>query len=242
MGDCLKILPTIASESVDAVIADLPYGITQAKWDCEINLESLWREYKRVAKPTAVFVLFASQPFTSKLISSNMKWFKYCWYWEKEKGTGFLNAKKQPLRCIEEICVFYKKPGKYNPQMIELDKPRKRNLPSSPTEGVNNVASFGKELQYKEYTHSYPKNLLKYGRDKGNKGQHSTQKPIELMKYLVKTYSDEGDLILDNAMGSGTTCVAAKALNRDYIGIEMDEGIFEIARQRVEETERPAKC
>lgn len=179
-------------------------------------------------------MLFGSQPFTSKLISSNLDWFKYCWYWEKEKGTGFLNAKKQPLRCIEEICVFYKE-NKYNPQMVPLEKPYRHKLPTKATETLNDVASFGTEIQYREYTHSYPKNILQYPRDNSNKGLHSTQKPIALLEYLVATYTNPGDLVLDNTMGSGTTCLAAKNLNRDYIGIEIDSEMYEIAKVRIGE-------
>ena len=158
LGDCLELMNQIPNKTIDVVIADLPYGITQSAWDCVIPLDQLWSHYKRIAKDNTPFILFASQPFTYKLIGSNFKWFKYCWYWEKEKGTGFLNAKKQPLRCIEEICVFYNKAGKYNPQMKKLDKPIKRNLPTKSTETVNPVGSFGKKIEYKEYTHSYPKN------------------------------------------------------------------------------------
>jgi site-specific DNA-methyltransferase (adenine-specific) len=236
--DCLRSLPNLPEKQVDLILADLPYGITQAKWDCEIPLDKLWPLYERVAKPTAAIVLFASQPFTSKLILSKLEWFKYCWYWEKEKGTGFLNAKHQPLRCVEEICVFYQKSATYNPQMVELEKPRKRNLPTSSTETVGEVASFGKEIEYKIYTHAYPKNLLRFGRDKGNKGVHSTQKPLALIEYLVKTHSNEGDLVLDNVMGSGTTGVACKNLGREFIGIEIDPPMFEIAKQRIESAQK----
>ncbi len=236
LGDCLDVMPQIADKSVDAVIADLPYGITKAKWDCEIPLDCLWREYKRIAKPDAPFVLFGSQPFTSKLICSNLPWFRYCWYWEKEKGTGFLNAKKQPLRCIEDICVFYKNSGKYTPQMVPLETPYRHKLPTIATELTNSVASFEEEIQYKEYTHAYPKNLLKYPRDNSNKGRHSTQKPLKLMEYLIKTYTEEGDTILDNVMGSGTTGIAAKKLNRQFIGIEIEEKCYEMAVKAIENT------
>ena len=220
------------ASSIDCIIADLPYGITQAKWDCELPLESLWAEYKRLAKKNCPIVLFSAQPFTSKLISSNFKMFKYCWYWEKEKGTGFLNAKHQPLRCIEEICVFYTQ-EKYHPQMIPLEKPYRHKLPTNASETINDVASFENPVVYKEYTHAYPKNILKYPRDNSNKGIHSTQKPLALLEYLVKTYTNDGDCVLDNTMGSGTTCLAAKNLGRKYIGIEIDEKMFNVANQRI---------
>ena len=233
LGDCLEIMASVPAGSVDCVIADLPYGITNAKWDCEIPLPALWDQYMRLAKMDCPIILFGSQPFTSKLISSNMEWFRYCWYWEKEKGTGFLNSKHQPLRCIEEICVFYKKRGKYNPQMVLLDKPYRRNLAHTPTEVTGKVGSFGAKITYKEYTHNYPKNILRFGRDNSNRGAHSTQKPLLLMQYLVETYSNPGDTILDNTMGSGTTCLAARDLGRGYIGIENDENIFSIAKNRL---------
>ena len=241
LGNCLDLLPDIPNKSIDAIIADLPYGITQAKWDCEIDLDELWKQYKRIKKPDAPIVLFASQPFTSKLISSNLKEFKYCWYWEKEKGTGFLNTKYQPLRCIEEVCIFYRKAGKYNPQMVPLDKPYRHKLPTNKTETVKDtVPSFSnEEIQYRLYTHSHPKNLLRFSRDNRNQGVHSTQKPISLMKYLVATHSNKNDLILDNTMGSGTTGMACKELNRQFIGMEIDPNTFKIAQERIKNASVP---
>lgn len=237
-GDCLELLKAVPENSVDLVLADLPYGITSAKWDCELPLDVLWDHYERVAKPNAAIVLFSAQPFTSKLIMSKVNWFKYCWYWEKEKGTGFLNAKNQPLRCIEEICVFYKKKGIYNPQMVPLDKPYRHKLPTSKSETINDVSSFNEEKKYKVYTHSYPKNILKYARDNANKGSHSTQKPVALVEYLVETYSTEGDLVLDNTMGSGTAGVACKRLGRSFIGMELDDKMFKIAQDRINTMDR----
>lgn len=219
--------------SVDLVLADLPYGITSADWDCEIPLDKLWQEYKRVGKSNTAYVLFSSQPFTSKLIVSNPKWFRYCWYWEKEKGTGFLNVKRQPLRCIEEICVFYKKQPTYNPQMIPLEKPYVHKLPTSASETVNDVASFGSNLEYRTYTHAHPKNLLRFARDKSNRGVHSTQKPLALIEYLLETHSKPGDVVLDNVMGSGTTGLACKKLGRQFIGMEIDEKMYKIAEERI---------
>ena len=233
-GDCLSLLPDIPDNSVDAIIADLPYGITQAKWDYEIDIDALWRQYSRIRKDNSPIVLFASQPFTSKLISSNLEEYKYCWYWEKEKGTGFLNSKIQPLRCVEEICVFYKKAGKYNPQMVPLEKPYKHKLPTKKSEVINDVASFNEEVKYKIYTHSCPKNLIRFSRDNSNKGILSTQKPIALMEYLVKTYTNEGEVVMDNTMGSGTTGVACKKLNRQFLGMEINEEMFNIAKIRIE--------
>jgi site-specific DNA-methyltransferase (adenine-specific) len=230
LGDCLTLLPGLGDGVIDCIIADLPYGITQAKWDSEIPLERLWGEYKRVIKRGGPIILFGSQPFTSMLIASNLADFKYCWYWEKEKGTGFLNAKKQPLRCIEEICVFGGV-GHYYPQMVLLDKPYRHKLPTIGTELTGAVASCSEVVQYKEYTHGYPKNLLRFARDGG--GVHSTQKPLGLMEYLVKTYTVPGEMVLDNVMGSGTTCLACKNLGRGYIGMEKDEKFYEIAVKRL---------
>lgn len=235
LDDCFTAMATLPDGSIDCILADLPYGITQAKWDCELPLDKLWAEYKRLAKPSCQIVLFAAQPFTSKLICSNLEMFKYCWYWEKERGTGFLNAKKQPLRCVEEICVFYNK-SNYNPQMTKLEKPYKHMLPVSKSETVNKVMSFNSEPEYREHTHSYPKNILKFSRDNYNKRIHSTQKPLALLEYLVKTHSKENDLILDNCMGSGTAGVACKNLNRNFIGMELDPVMFEMASKRIENT------
>jgi site-specific DNA-methyltransferase (adenine-specific) len=227
-------MPQISEKSVDLVIADLPYGITPARWDKSFDLGKLWVEYKRILKANGTVLLFASQPFTSYLIMSNLDEFKYCWYWEKEKGTGFLNSKHQPLRVIEEICVFYSKRPTYNPQMVELDKPYKHKLPHLKSELVNEVKSFDKpEYTYVSYTHAYPKNTLRYARDPQKKRIHSTQKPVPLLEYLIKTYSNENDLVLDNVMGSGSTGVACKNLKRRFIGMEIDKSMFEKAKERI---------
>jgi site-specific DNA-methyltransferase (adenine-specific) len=232
LGDCLDLMPQLESQSVDCIIADLPYGITRAKWDSFIPLDKLWPEYRRIIKPNSPIVLFGSQPFTSVLITSNLKEFKYCWYWQKERGTGFLNAKKQPLRCIEEICVFHEK-GHYYPQMEMLEKPYEHKLPSFGTAVVGKVASFDSPNPgYGEHTHSYPKVLLKFAREIRSQ-THSTQKPLALMEYLVKTYTLPGQIVLDNTMGTGTTCLAAKNLGRDYIGMEIDPQYFDMACERV---------
>lgn len=231
-GDCLEIMPTLERGSVDVILADLPYGITQAKWDSEIDLTQLWEQYRRVAKPTTPFILFASQPFTSKLVSSNYQWFKYCWYWKKEKGNGFLNAKKQPLRSVEEICVFYDKQCPYFPEMIPLEKPKTEFLSTTQSEQFGKVRSHSEQPVKKVHTSHYPTTLLEFNRDKKNR-VHSTQKPLALIEYLLKTYSQKGDVILDNVMGSGTTGVACKNLERQFIGIEIDEEFFVKAKDRI---------
>lgn len=231
-GDCLDILPTLSENSVDLVLADLPYGLTQAKWDCEINLEKLWEEYKRIGKINTPFVLFASQPFTSKLIISNIEHFKYCWYWVKEKGTGFLNAKIQPLRKVEEICVFYKKQCAYFPQMIPLDKPKTEYLSTKPSEQLGKIKSNTDQPIKKIHHAHYPTNVLNFCRDKKNR-IHSTQKPLSLIEYLICTYTKEGDTVLDNVAGSFTTGVACAKLNRKFIGIELDKNYFDAGTKRI---------
>jgi site-specific DNA-methyltransferase (adenine-specific) len=232
--DCMVSMKSLPDQSIDAVITDLPYGITRCKWDSVIPLDALWQEYLRVGKPNCPFVLFGSQPFTSALIMSNPSIFRYCWYWEKEKGTGFLNVTKQPLRCIEEICIFYRKPPTYNPQMVLRDRPVVKNLAVSNTENTGVVASCsdGKGAS-KSHTHRYPKNHLCYSRDGGNRGLHSTQKPLALLEYLVLTYTSPGDTVLDNAMGSGTAGVACKKLGREFIGMEIEKRYFLIAQNRI---------
>ncbi len=234
-GDCLEILPTLESNSVDAIITDLPYGTTNCKWDSAIPLSPLWEQYERIIKDDKPIVLFSAQPFTTTLITSNVRKFKYCWYWVKEKGTGFLNAKKQPMRVVEEICVFYDKLHTYNPQMIPLEKPYKHTLPIKKSDinkgGIKSMAK--EEREYVTYTHTFPKNTLFYPRDKANKGLVPTQKPVGLLEYLVKTYTNENDVVLDSCMGSGTTGIACLNLNRRFVGIELDKEHFAIAKDRL---------
>lgn len=179
----------------------------------------------------------ASQPFTTTLINSNIKLFKYCWYWEKDKGTGFAFSGKQPLRKIEEICVFYKKQPNYDSQGEKLDKPYKHTLPIKKSEsgGItsNNLNPDGSR-KYVWYTHKKKHNLLYFSRDNANKGVHPTQKPVALFEYLIKTYTNEGETVLDNCMGSGTTGVACVNTGRNFIGYELDDEYFEIAKERIE--------
>ena len=222
--------------SVNAIITDLPYGTTYAPWDAVIPFEPLWRAYRRVLKNDGVVLLFGSQPFTSMVIASNIQMYKYCWYWVKEKGSNFLSAKQQPMRVVEEICVFHEKKHTYNPQMVPLEKPYRHTLPikkSDINKVVKSTSSNDGKRQYKEYTHAYPKNTLYFPRDKANKSLVPTQKPIKLLEYLVKTYTNEGDLVLDSAMGSGTTCLACKNLSRNYIGMEIDPKHYQIALERL---------
>ena len=229
----------IDNKSIDAIITDLPYGQTaRNKWDTVIPFEPLWTQYKRIIKDNGAIVLTASQPFTSALVMSNPKMFKYCWYWKKEKGVGFTFAKFRPLGQIEDVLVFGKGKTKYNPLMVKLDKPYKHILPRTQTETLNRgikTCLNGNDI-YKEYTHKYPTNILEYARDstkRNNKFKHPTQKPVALFEYLIKTYTNEGDLILDNVAGSGTTGVACKNLNRNFILIEQDEKYCEVIKERV---------
>ena len=228
-GDCLEIMKDIPTGSVDMILCDLPYGTTDCKWDSIIPLNELWKEYERIIKEDGAIVLTAAQTFTTQLINSNMKLFKYCWYWLKNTPTGFCFAKYQPMRKVEDVCVFYKKAPKYNPQglvKIENSKPKIR-----------------KEMKRKDWIYrdtlngeftpqwtNYPNNVLEV---KTERGYHPTQKPVPLFEYLIKTYTDEGMVVLDNCMGSGTTGVACINTNRRFIGIEMDEKYFNVALNRI---------
>jgi len=230
-GDCLEAMKLIPDGSVDMVLADPPYGTTQCKWDSVIPFEPMWEQLKRVTKKNGAIVMTASQPFTSALIMSNVKMFKYCWVWEKSKSTNFLNAKKQPLRKHEDICVFYRKQPTYNPQMT-LGQPYDKGVRKDQLSG-----SYGdfKPKHVRSDGERYPTDVF-YFKTAESEGRvwHPTQKPIALMEYLIKTYTNEGEAVLDFTMGSGTTGVAAKNLNRKFIGIELDDDYFNIAKERIE--------
>ena len=225
-GDCLELMKTIPDGSVDMVLTDPPYGTTRCKWDSVIPFEPMWEHLKRVTKKSGAIVMMASQPFTSALVMSNVRMFKYEWAWQKEAGTGLLNAKRQPLRDHEQVVVFYKKPPTYNPQW-GVGKPYKQKK-GGETDCYDNSGEVVTESDGRRY----PKTVLKFPRDKGK--VHPTQKPVALMEYLIKTYTNEGETVLDFTMGSGTTGVAAKSLGRDFIGIELDENYFQIAKERIE--------
>lgn len=230
LGDCLERMKEIPDGSVDMILTDPPYGATACKWDLIIPLEPMWVELKRIIKPNGAIVMTASQPFTSVLILSNIKDYKYNWVWNKKQSTGFLNAKKQPLRVVEDVVVFYKKQCQYSPAMEVRGKPRNKG----------GYAKNGGSENYGEYKNTeafnneyYPKNIIEISNANQMGKVHPTQKPVELMEYLIKTYTNEGETVLDFAMGSGTTGVAAKKLNRSFIGIEMDEGYFKVAKERI---------
>ena len=229
LGDCLEVLKTLADNSIDLVLTDPPYGTTKCKWDSVVPLEPLWAELKRVAKPRAAIVMTASQPFTTALISSNLKDFKYCWVWEKEAGTGFLNAKKMPLKSHEDVVVFYRKQPFYCPQFTK-GKPYKIKKG-----GETDCYNRSGEVLTVNTGKRYPKTVLKIKRDKNK--IHPTQKPVELMAYLVKTYTSKGQTVLDFTMGSGSTGVAALKNGRRFVGIEKDPLYFKAAKERLEATQ-----
>jgi site-specific DNA-methyltransferase (adenine-specific) len=230
-GDCLEVMNNIQDKSIDAIICDLPYGTTRNKWDIIIPLDQLWEQYKRVIKDSGAIILNCQQPFTSVLISSNLDMFKYCWIWDKHQVSGFLNAKKQPLRQHEDIAVFYDKQCAYNPQMTK-GKMQLKNT-GGKTSNYNNFAA---QPHYSD--DYYPKTILEIPLQRFKDG-HPTQKPVALLEYLIKTYTNEGETILDNCMGSGSTGVAALNTGRFFIGIEKDDKYFEIAQKRIEEA---SKC
>ena len=231
--DCLKVLPTIPDKSIDLILTDPPYGTTACKWDSVIPFEPMWKELNRVIKDNGAIALFGSEPFSSALRMSNIKQFKYDWIWEKSHTTGFLNAWKQPLRKFELIHIFYNKQCLYNPQII--DKLLKNIRPlTNITKKSNNYSNYklGKEFRKLPYNKSMPVNIIKFNSQQ--KTIHPTQKPVALLEYLIKTYTNENDTVLDFTMGSGSTGVACKNLNRNFIGIEKDEKYFDIAKQRIE--------
>lgn len=228
-GDCLERMKEIKSGTVDLILTDLPYGTTECAWDSIIDLQKLWSEYLRVAKEKAAIVLTAAQPFTSQLVMSKPDLFRYDWVWEKGNATGFFNAKLMPLRAHESVLVFYRKLPTYNAQKT-TGHPRK-----TAKKKVVNSECYGKDISLPSYdsTERYPRSVQFFKSDKQKANYHPTQKPVSLMEYLIKTYSNEFDTVLDSSMGSGTTGVAAKNLNRKFIGIELDTGYFDIAKQRI---------
>ena len=231
LGDCLERMKEIPDGSVDMVLADPPYGTTACKWDTVIDLPLMWKQLKRVIKPNGAIVMTASQPFTSALVMSNPKMFKYCWVWEKQKVSGFYNARRMPLKSVEDVCVFGTGSLLYKPQGT---KPC--NVKSSRKNKAGNGV-YGKVSgdEYIQKEGNFPRSVLRI--DHVTHGQiHPTQKPVALMEYLIRTYTHEGETVLDFTMGSGTTGVAAKNLGRKFIGIELDQGYFDIAQQRIQET------
>ncbi len=229
-GDCLERMKEIPDGSIDMVLTDPPFGVTQNKWDSVIPLDLMWAEIKRVRKTNAAILLFGTEPFSSNLRLSNIKEFKYDWAWDKKNPTGFLNAKKQPLRRTESVSVFYANQPTYSPQMEVRGKPRTKGGYNKQG-GSDNYGNFGDAESFNNTY--YPTNVIEIS-NAGRTGKvHPTQKPVALMEYLIKTYTNEGETVLDFTMGSGTTGVAAVRNNRDFIGIELDPDYFKIAEERI---------
>ena len=226
--DCLVGMKKIPDKSVDMILCDLPYGTTRNKWDTIIPLDELWKQYERVIKDNGAIVLNAQTPFDKVLGVSNLKMLKYEWIWDKVLPTGHLNAKKMPMKKTENILVFYKKLPTYNAQGL-IYNPRMKKR-SSKSVGSSNYGKHS-DSNFSEYS-GYPTNLLKFKRESG---LHPTQKPVELFEYLIKTYTNEGETVLDNCMGSGTTAIAAINTNRNYIGFELDEEYCELSNNRIKE-------
>jgi site-specific DNA-methyltransferase (adenine-specific) len=236
--DCLKVLPIIPDKSIDLILTDPPYGTTQCKWDSIIPFEPMWVELKRVIKPNGAVVLFGSEPFSSNLRMSNLKMFKYDWVWDKVRAFGHLEAKNKPMKRHELITVFSfgnsanrcKNRITYNPQgLVEVNKKRKN---STDTDNLGTRKSRQVGASYFQTHTNYPNSILTFHSDKEK--LHPTQKPVPLLEYLIKTYTNEGDTVLDFTMGSGSTGVACKNTNRKFIGIEMDKNYFDIAKNRIE--------
>jgi len=238
--DCLKVLPTLANNSVDLILTDPPYGTSSCKWDSVIPLDKMWKELQRVIKEYKPIILFGSEPFSSYLRTSNIKWFKYDWVWEKQRGSNFLNYKYQPSKNYEIISVFsngatsFVKNNSncpYNPQMVN-GLPYKIKQGKGGDAVVREGSRTGKDIITKNNGTRYPNAIQKFNFDKEK--LHPTQKPVALLEYLIKTYTNESDIVLDFTMGVGSTGVAAKNLNREFIGIELDEKYFNIAKERLQ--------
>ena len=241
-GDCLTVMDKLieAEILVDAIITDPPYGTTACKWDSVIPFDEMWERINKLIKPNGAICLFGSEPFSSKLRMSNIKNYKYDWYWNKNKPSGVFSAKKQPLKAVETISVFYKKQCVYNPQMVkrteeELKQLSKKSVYTSGSE--TDGRKWAKTANRNDSKFKYPKNILNH-KTVFNRGKekvaHPTQKPVDLLEYLIRTYTNEGDLVLDFTMGSGSTGVACINTNRKFIGIELDEKYFNIAKDRIE--------
>lgn len=237
-GDCLEEMKKINDKSIDLILCDLPYGTTRNKWDSVIPLEHLWNQYKRIIKDNGAIVLTAQTPFDKILGASNLEMLKYEWIWNKKLATGHLNAKKMPMKLHENVLVFYKKTPTYNPQFTKGE-------PYDKGFGCRESSNYGSQKAVSHKNDSgkrYPVSIIEFSNANRKNRVHPTQKPVELMEYLIKTYTDEGMIVLDNCMGSGTTGIACKRLNRHFVGIEKDEEYFKIAKERIEKEGGSVDC
>lgn len=230
-GDCLEKMKGIPDKSIDMVLCDLPYGTTKLPWDCPINLECLWQEYDRVVKINGAVVLFAQSPFDKVLGLSNMSNLRYEWIWEKGEATGHLNAKKMPLKAHESLLVFYRKLPTYNPQKTQ------GHVRKSANKSFDTTTLYGSQPRINgvsyDSTERYPRSVIKFSKDKQKSSLHPTQKPVALCEYMIRTYTNEGETVLDNCMGSGTTGVACINTGRKFIGMELEEEYFNVAAERI---------
>ncbi|OQA94066.1 MAG: Modification methylase MboII [Bacteroidetes bacterium ADurb.Bin217] len=237
LGDCLDIMKNIENKSVDMILCDLPYGTTQCSWDTVIPFEPLWGQYERIIKDNGAIVLFGSEPFSSLLRTSNIKMYRHEWIWYKDKSGNFMNCKFEPMKVHENIMIFGKKKGTYNPIMeLRNEKNKRNNKPRTNTSNIIHTQEFYTEKSRGNSDYKYPTSI-KYFNSVRN-GLHPTQKPVDLCEYLIKTYTNEGELVLDNCIGSGTTAVACINTNRNFIGIEKDEQIFNTAVNRINKTKQ----
>ena len=236
-GDCLELMKDIPDKSIDMILADLPYGTTQNKWDSVIPLDRLWKQYKRIIKDNGAIVLFGQGKFTAEMMLSEPKLHRYNLIWDKVLSSGFLNANRMPLRSHEDIMVFYKRLPQYNPQKT---KGKPNNSKGKPKQNENNNYGHFEFVDNKDELGGmkHPKSILIFEKPHPSISIHPTQKPVELLEYLIKTYTNENELVLDNTMGSGSTGVACINTNRKFIGMELDEEYFEIAEQRIEEARK----
>ena len=235
-GDCLELMKEIPDKSIDMILCDLPYGTTKCKWDIQIPLNLLWKQYERVIKDNGAILLFAQTPFDKVLGCSNLKLLRYEWIWEKTHATGHLDAKKMPMKAPEYILVFYKKVPTYNPQKTTGHKPINSYTKYISTQ--NKTELYGclkKQISGGGETDRYPRSVVTFASDKQTCYLHPTQKPVALLEYLIRTYTNEGEVVLDNCMGSGSTGVACLNTNRNFIGMELDEKNFTIAKLRIED-------
>ena len=237
LGDCLEVMKDIEDKSIDMILCDLPYGTTACKWDTIIPFDKLWEQYKRIIKDNGAIVLTASQPFTSALVMSNPDMFKYCLVYEKSKATNYLQAKKQVMKYHEDICIFYKNQCIYNPQMVKGEPYKKIHRKGNKDDAVYHKDTRNNGDIFENKGERYPSSIVKFKNPSGRGQLHPTQKPVELFEYLIKTYTNENDLVLDNCAGSGTCGVACINTKRNYILIEKEKEYYDIILKRIKEAE-----